>query len=56
FLKNRTIVAVVQSLDDHPDVRTACLAVGLDDTELAPYLNALGVLAASNMIIPREST
>jgi putative mycofactocin binding protein MftB len=56
FLKNRTIVAVVQSLDEHPDVQSACHAAGLDDTEFAPYLDALGVLAASNMIIPREST
>ena len=56
FLKNHTIVAVVQALDEHPDVRSACRAAGLNDTELAPYLHALGVLAASNMIIPRENT
>lgn len=56
FLKNRTIVAVVQSLDEYSDVRSACRAAGLDDTELTPYLHALGVLAASNMIVPREGT
>ncbi|EID08748.1 hypothetical protein MXEN_21597 [Mycobacterium xenopi RIVM700367] len=55
FLKNRTILAVVQSLDDHPNARSACRAAGLDDTQLAPYLKALGVLAASNMVVPRES-
>jgi len=31
FLKNRTILAVVQSLADHPDVRAACRAAGVDD-------------------------
>jgi putative mycofactocin binding protein MftB len=55
FLKNRTILAVVQSLEDHPDARSACRAAGLDDTQLVPYLNALGMLAASNMVVPRES-
>ena len=31
FLKNRTIVAVVKSLADHPDARSACRAAGIDD-------------------------
>ncbi|ORB11817.1 mycofactocin biosynthesis chaperone MftB [Mycobacterium noviomagense] len=55
FLKNHTMLAVVQSLGDHPDVRSACRAAGLDDTELAPYLHALGVLATSNMLVARET-
>jgi mycofactocin biosynthesis protein MftB len=52
FLKNRTILAVVQSLADCPDVRTACRAVGVEDAEQRPYLHALGVLAGSNMLVP----
>lgn len=54
FLKNRTIVAVVQQLADHPDIRSACRAVGVDDAEQGPYLHALGVLAASKMLVPEE--
>jgi len=52
FLKNRTILAVVQSLADHPDIRTACRAAGVEDERQAPYLHALGVLAGSNMLVP----
>jgi mycofactocin biosynthesis protein MftB len=54
FLKNRTILAVVQSLGDYPDVRSACRAAGVDDHDQAPYLHALGVLARSSMLVPRE--
>ncbi|MHA7652100.1 mycofactocin biosynthesis chaperone MftB [Mycobacterium sp. ML4] len=54
FLKNRTILAVVQSLADHPDVRSACRAAGVDDHDQGPYLHALGVLARSTMLVPRE--
>jgi mycofactocin biosynthesis protein MftB len=55
FLKNRTILAVVQSLADYPDVRTACRAAGVDDAEQRPYLHALGVLAGSSMLVPKET-
>lgn len=55
FLKNRTIFEVVQSLDDHADVRTACRAAGIDDAQQQPYVHALSVLAASNMLVPRET-
>jgi mycofactocin biosynthesis protein MftB len=54
FLKNRTILTVVQSLAEHPDVRSACRAAGVDDAAQAPYLQALGVLVESNMLVPRE--
>jgi putative mycofactocin binding protein MftB len=54
FLKNRTILDVVQSLTDHPDIRTACRAAGVDDAAQAPYLHALGVLVESNMLVPRK--
>jgi len=30
FLKNRTILTVVGSLGDYPDVRSACRAAGVD--------------------------
>jgi mycofactocin biosynthesis protein MftB len=52
FLKNRTILAVVQSLAHYPDVRAACRAAGVEDARQGPYLRALGVLAGSNMLVP----
>jgi putative mycofactocin binding protein MftB len=55
FLKNRTIVEVVNSLDDHPDARSACRAAGVDDAQQAPYLHALGVLAQSKMLVSGEA-
>ena len=55
FLKNRTILTVVQSLDGQPDVRAACRAAGVDDAQQRPYLHALGVLAESSMLVPKEN-
>ena len=55
FLKNRTILAVIDSLDDHPDVAAALMAAGVDRDQEAPYLQALSVLAASNMLIRKDS-
>ena len=54
FLKNRTILTVVRSLPDHPDVLAACRAAGVEDTRQGPYLHALSVLARSNMLVPGE--
>jgi mycofactocin biosynthesis protein MftB len=55
FLKNRTIVAVVNALGESPDARSACRAAGVDDAQQAPYLHALGVLAQSNMLVREGS-
>lgn len=55
FLKNRTIVAVVESLADHPDVGSALAAAGVGAGQEGPYLHALGVLADSNMLVPGEA-
>ena len=52
FLKNRTILGVVQSLSNYPDVRAACRAAGVEDARQGPYVHALGVLAGSNMLVP----
>lgn len=51
FLKNRTILSVVESLAEHPDIRSALTVAGVDSEHEAPYLHALGVLASSNMLI-----
>jgi mycofactocin biosynthesis protein MftB len=55
FLKNRTIVEVVRSLNEHPSARAACRAAGVDDDRQGPYLHALGVLAQSKMLVCEES-
>lgn len=55
FLKNRTIAAVVQSLADHPDARSACRAADVDVSDEAGYFAALAVLAESNILVPQES-
>ena len=55
FLKNRTILAVVESLDEHPDVRAALTAAGIEGPHQAPYLQALNTLAESKMLIRKES-
>ncbi len=54
FLKNTTILTVVNSLEDHPDARSALRAAGIDDDRQAPYLHALGVLVSSNMLVRKE--
>jgi putative mycofactocin binding protein MftB len=51
FLKNRTILEVVRSLADYPDVRVALRAAGVEDAQHGPYLHALGVLAGSQMLV-----
>lgn len=54
FLKNVKIVEVVNSLDAHPDARSACRAAGIDDDAQAPYLHALSVLVQSNMLVRED--
>ena len=56
FLKNTTIVEVVNSLADHPDARSALRAAGIDDDRQALHLHALGVLVTSQMLIPKETS
>ena len=55
FLKNRTILDVVNSLDEHPSVRSALRAAGIDDDAQAPYLHALSVLVKSHMLVAKET-
>ena len=55
FLKNRTIVAVVNSLAEHPDIRSACRAAGIEDDAQGPYLHALSVLVNSHMLVAKET-
>ena len=52
FLKSARMVAVVRSLDQSPSVAAALQANGVADTSFARYLDALGSLLASDMLVP----
>jgi mycofactocin biosynthesis protein MftB len=54
FLKSKTLVAVVESLADHPSAEMTLTACGVPDAQRAAYVKALGDLARSSMIEPRE--
>jgi len=56
FLKDRTILTIVQSLAEHTDARAACRAAGIAAVGERPYLHALEVLAASNMLVAQEQS
>jgi putative mycofactocin binding protein MftB len=56
FLKNRTILSIVESLDQYDDVRSACRAAGIDDDAQEPYLRALATLVDSKMLVPQEQS
>lgn len=53
FLKDRTLLAVVESIDNAPNARSACEAAGVAESEMPTYLNALGTLVESNMLVER---
>ncbi|WP_127781979.1 mycofactocin biosynthesis chaperone MftB [Rhodococcus sp. X156] len=55
FLKNHTVVGIVQSLANHPDARSACLAAGVGEAALPSYAAALATLVESTMIIRRDA-
>ncbi len=55
FLKDRTLLDVVERLADAPSARAACIDAGVAETHLPTYLRALGTLAESRMIAPRDA-
>ena len=54
FLKNLTVVGIVQSLREADSAEAALLAAGITPAQRPLYLQALGALAESGMIIRRE--
>ncbi|WP_378145948.1 mycofactocin biosynthesis chaperone MftB [Cnuibacter sp. UC19_7] len=54
FLKDRTLLAVVTSLDEAATAREACTAAGVPDADLPRYAQALGTLVASSMVVERQ--
>ena len=53
FLKSPMLVAVVQSLADHPSASATQTACGVPETQRTAYIRALTDLARSQMIEPR---
>lgn len=55
FLKDRTLLTVVERLADAPSARDACAAAGVAPDQMPTYLRALGTLAASQMLVERAA-
>jgi mycofactocin biosynthesis protein MftB len=55
FLKSRTLVAVVETLAEHPSADATLVACGVPDAQLPAYRRALADLARSQMIEVRTS-
>jgi putative mycofactocin binding protein MftB len=55
FLKSKTLVAVVQTLEEHPSASATLTACGVPESQRAAYVKALGDLARSQMIEPQEA-
>jgi putative mycofactocin binding protein MftB len=50
FLKSKQLVAVVESLGEHPTASAALTACGVSDAQRPAYLKALADLARSAML------
>src|SRR3954449_1440792 len=55
FLKSKTLVAVVETLADHPSAEATLTACGVEDAQRPAYVKALADLARSQMIEARTS-
>jgi putative mycofactocin binding protein MftB len=55
FLKSKPLVAVVESLADHPSASAAITACGVPEASRATYVRALADLARSQMIEARTT-
>jgi len=55
FLKDRTLLSIVESLADAPNALAACTAAGVPDSEIARYGAALATLEQSRMLVERAS-
>lgn len=55
FLKDTTLLTVVNSLADSPSARAACSQAGISEADLPRYQRALGTLAKSSMVVERTS-
>lgn len=55
FLKDRTLLDVVEALSEAPSARAACATAGVADAELSRYAAALATLESSSMLVERTS-
>lgn len=55
FLKDRALLAVVESLSTSPSARAACIAAGIGEDDLPRYGAALETLVSSFMLVKRTS-
>ena len=53
FLKDHTLLEIVNGLGDATTVRDACTAAGVADADLPRYHRALDTLAGSSMLVER---
>lgn len=54
FLKDRALLAAVESLASSRSVREAFATAGIVDDDVPRYQSALGTLAASSMVVERQ--
>ena len=55
FLKDRTLLEVVNGLRDAPSARAACAAAGVAGPDLPRYNAALSALVQSSMVVERTA-
>lgn len=55
FLKDRTLLTVVEGLAGAPSARLACERAGVAPEHVPTYLRALGTLATSHMLVERAA-
>lgn len=55
FLKDRTLLTVVERLGEAPSARAACADAGVADEQVPTYLRALGTLVDSKMLVERAA-
>jgi putative mycofactocin binding protein MftB len=54
FVKDLTLLAVLEGLSEQPTVRATMDAVGIAESERPRYVAALSGLARSSMLVPRR--
>lgn len=55
FLKDRTLVTIVESLQDQPSARAAVVAAGVADRSQQTYISAVSALVDSQMVVAKEA-
>lgn len=54
FVKDLTLLAVIEALPDQPSARAALDATGIPEQDRSRYVAALTGLARSSMLVPRR--